>query len=538
MIRRITEWLKRVVGHLISWLKKWQVWAFVLLLLFIAVLVVFIRNTSFDWRPYDSSTQNVRNPTLWDFLELFIIPTFLVLGGFALDRVNRQRERERQKLEAEKNQKEVAHREKLKEDIERERYQRINLREFMDRIESLYTGKGEELFNINEPARVTARARIKHVLHQADMKRKQHVIDFLLDSSLALVTHGQDKKCSLLEGFSLEQTDFCGLKMRGIDLTHVNLKGAHFENSSDLSDACLLNANVSGTNFSETLLSDANLSRVHANVESNENRENQTFFSHSQMERCDLSHAELWNVQFDNVTLIEAKFHAAYLHKCTIAEESNLSNAIFGEENDAQKRTRIERTNFSNSNLSQVKFISCDIVNCTIDRCSLSQATFFNARLFDVNLCTSHIDGSVDFSNASLENVVLPTGNLSGISFKNAQLIGISFEDVDLTGADFAGAILQKVSFQSCNLAEADFTETYFGSMCSFEDTSLYKANFTKITVEDYICVDRDLECVKWHADELSSFTELGIKQRTQKDDIFDGLMIDETLSKYDFTNE
>ncbi len=546
MIHRITVWVKRVVRRLLNWLKKWQVWGTILLLLISVILVVLIQRTSFDWRPYDSSAQNVRNPTLWDFLELFIVPIILTLGGLLYERISSQREQKRQKeereleqkrqnLEEQKNRAEIESREKLREITERERYQRVNLREFMDRIEARYASKGERLFDVDEPARATARARVKHVLHQADLKRKQHVIDFLLDSKLTLVTDERDAKHCLLEGFSLKQTDFCGLKMRRFDLTDVNLEGSRFEMAPDLSGACLSNANVSRVNFSGALLSDANLSGVHTNVEPNASKKNQTFFSHSQMERCDLSHTQLWNVQFDNATLIEAKLYAAYLHKCTIAGESNLSQVMFGGENEEQEqRTRIEQTNFINSNLSQVKFMSCDIVNCTIDRCDLTQAAFFNAWLSNVDLRTSYIDSSTDFSNASLEKVTLPTGELSGISFKNAQLTDISFEDIDFTDANFAGAALRNVSFLGCNLAEVDFTEAHF-EKCTFENTNLHKANFTEITVEGFICVDKDLECVKWLEDELSSFAELGglLRQRVeqQEDTIFDSLVIDAILS-------
>lgn len=536
MIRHIIERVKQLIGQLISWLKKWQVWVSILFLLFLVVLVGLIRNTSFDWRPYNNEFQEARDPTLWDFLELFIIPIILTVGGLLYEGISRKRERDREKeervlekerrnLEDRRNQEEAERRDKLRESTDRERYQHANLSEFMDRIEALYGSKGERLFDVDEPTRATARARIKHVLHQADMKRKQYVIDFLLDSKLALVTDERDKKHSLLEGFSLEETDFCGLKMNRFDLTGVNLEGSRFELSpdlngvempADLSGACLSTANISKVNFSGALLSDANLSGVRTNAEPNESKENQTFFSHSQMEQCDLSHAQLWNVQFDNVTLIKAKFYATYLHKCTITGESNLSNVLFGGENDKQ-RTRIERSNFLNSNLSQVKFMSCDIVDCTIDKCDLSQATFFRATLSNTNLHTSNINSSTDFSSASLEKVVLPTGDLSGISFENAQLTDISFEDVDLTGANFAGATLRKVSFLGCNLAEVDFTD---------------------IIVEGCICVDRDLECVKWHEDELSSFSELGnmLRQRAkqqeqQEDDIFDGLVTDVILS-------
>lgn len=56
---------------------------------------------------------------------------------------------------------------------------------------------------------------------------------------------------------------------------------------ADLSGACLSTANISKVNFSGAL-SDANLDEV-IKAEPNESKENQTVFSHSQMERCDLS---------------------------------------------------------------------------------------------------------------------------------------------------------------------------------------------------------------------------------------------------------
>lgn len=153
---------------------------------------------------------------------------------------------------------------------------------------------------------------------------------------------------------------------------------------------------------------------------------------------------------------------------------------------------------------------------------AIYKANFFNAWLLGVDIVHVYSTTQQIFQ-AHLEKVILSSGNLSGISFENSQLIDISFKDVDLTGANFAGATLQKVSFLGCNLAEVDFTN---------------------VIVEGFICVDKDLDCVKWHEDKLSSFSELGnlLKQRTEQqqqeeDDIFDGFHDRRDPLQYNSTN-
>ncbi|MCO5188119.1 MAG: pentapeptide repeat-containing protein [Anaerolineae bacterium] len=499
-----------------------------------------------DWQLYNDNTQKLRKPIFWDFFELLIVPAALLLAGLFLEFVTQRRqkheeqlERQRQKHEEQLERQRQKHEEhleyqrlqqekeseraiverhrKAREALEQEQSQRVSLRDFMDRIEFLYMSSGEHLFEVDEPARATARARIKHMLYQVDSLRKQRVVDFLLDSKLALVSNDEER-ASVLKGLSLKQIDLCGLSMRGIDLAEVDLESAKFEGEEDsqnpdvvkhcnLQGANLSNANLSGVRFSRALLESCDFSQVQANVESIERENSLTWFVHSRMHECDFSFSNLWHVQFKNTILIGAKFYGTTFQECSI-QDSDLTDAVF--DSSDKVKPRIARTEFSNSVLAKLRFEACEVSDVIFQSCELSQAKFTSSELSDVDFSTSTIDGSSDFGLTSLQRIKFPTGKpLRGITFEKAELTDIVFEDVDLTGANFRQSSLKHVSFKHCELSAVDFSQAEIFEGVTFENTELLDANFAEIVFHTCICSDRDLVQVKWDDEKIIGFEDL-----------------------------
>ncbi len=118
-------------------------------LIFILVKTVQAKNTGFETK------------TLWDWMDLFIIPLVLAIGAFFLNRSERNTERE----------------------IATDRQQEAALQSYPDRMaelllkEKLRTTKNKEVRNV-------ARTRTLTVLRGLDVKRKGLVLRFLHEAEL------------------------------------------------------------------------------------------------------------------------------------------------------------------------------------------------------------------------------------------------------------------------------------------------------------------------------------------------------------------
>jgi uncharacterized protein YjbI with pentapeptide repeats len=201
------------------------------------VLVVLLGILTLVGLPFDV--------TLWNWLDLLIIPAVLAVGGYLFTRSENRRNRE----------------------IADERRQDDTLQAYLDGVSQLLTDKDRPLHRSprDDRLRTVARARTLTVLSRLDDDRKARVVQFLYESGLIHYEHpivdltGADLSCANLRTFSLSGADlvFADLHradLRGDWLVYANLYGA------DLRGAILSGANLYGANLSGTNLSGANLS--------------------------------------------------------------------------------------------------------------------------------------------------------------------------------------------------------------------------------------------------------------------------------------
>jgi uncharacterized protein YjbI with pentapeptide repeats len=214
----------------------------VLVLVSLIVAGYWVSWTGFSGH-YDSKGDWHGEKTLWDWMDLLIVP--LVLGGgvawlkWAIDK-SQNREAARRQAE---NQLE----------LEMERSREAALQLYLDQMQDLL--QRQELRG-SEPGSVIrslARARTLTALHQLDGVRKGVLLLFMYESGLvvgdAIV--------------SLRMADLSGCELRFADLTGADLKGANLE-SADLSGTILQQTNLSGAYMVEAslvgaILSEANL---------------------------------------------------------------------------------------------------------------------------------------------------------------------------------------------------------------------------------------------------------------------------------------
>jgi len=254
-----------------------------------ALVWIVSQGYSLPWTGFGDYTKPngefVRGKTLWDWLQLFIIPIFLSVGVFLLNRSERERER----LRAEE-------RTKLERDLAADRQQEAALQTYFDRMSELLLKEKLRTTDVEE-ARNVARIRTLSILRGLDAQRKGTVLIFLQEAGL--LGHFDEPPIINLRGADLSGISLNGetlssfVDLRGASLSSVNLSGA------DLSHNALRGTNLSDSNLSETTLRgtsllEADLSRaimVRANL------------TDAILAKANLYHADLTNANLRGANL-------------------------------------------------------------------------------------------------------------------------------------------------------------------------------------------------------------------------------------------
>lgn len=210
----------------------------------VTILVVIIVATWFLLNIFNlnwPSWTGFQQKTLWDWLELLIIPAVISFGAFLLNQNQKQRDQIKT------------------EEITREN----SLQQYLDKMTELLLDDQRGFSNESSNERYMARTRTLTVLRGLDGDRKGIVVRFLHEATLVL---DKDEKVKLqLIGSDLSFVNLSGTNLSEINLNGTNLYYANFQDS-DLSRAYLQNAFLYGANLTKANLSDADLSD--ANLES------------------------------------------------------------------------------------------------------------------------------------------------------------------------------------------------------------------------------------------------------------------------------
>src|SRR5215210_4115882 len=159
------------------------------------------------------------NKTLWDWLQLLVVPAMLALVGFLL----------------------AAAQENIQQQAEESRAQDEALQAYLEGMGNLVLDEGLLSSQEDEEVRTLARARTLTILGRVDGARKRSVVQFLYESQLIQ----KDKPIVSLSGADLTDADLSGADLRGADLRVADLRVADLRRA-DLSDARLRGADLSG----------------------------------------------------------------------------------------------------------------------------------------------------------------------------------------------------------------------------------------------------------------------------------------------------
>lgn len=252
--------------------------------------------------------------TLWDWLQLFIVPVALSIAAYWLNRANRETE---QRVAEQRNKTEHA--------IALDGQRATLLQDYLDRMSKLLLEQKFRNPQSHPDAQNIARAFTLTVLPRLNAERKGRLIQFLYESHLI---DSNTKDYILLRNADLSKADLTGFNLNGINLSEANLS----------------EANLSGTNLSEAQLQGTCL------------------------RSANLSGAILRNANLYKADLCEATLNGALLQEAILIQ-ADLSDAWLA-------RTDATRANFSDALVNGAKFEDTILEGITISQAQLSNPSF------------------------------------------------------------------------------------------------------------------------------------------------------------------
>jgi uncharacterized protein YjbI with pentapeptide repeats len=241
----------------------------ILVLILVLIWVVYKRLTTRRWPDWTGFGEYIgpevpqnqkfqRAKTLWDWMQLLIIPVVLAGGVYWLNESARQSEQAiaDQRAQIERN-------------IASDNIQETALQTYLDRMTELLLDKKLRESENNSEVRAVARARTLTVLRRLGGDRKGALLRFLYEADLL----HKDKIVIDLRGadlseVGLSETDLSGANLRGAHLSETNLGWANLFGANlifadlfraNLSEANLSKAGLRGTDLSEADLTGADL---------------------------------------------------------------------------------------------------------------------------------------------------------------------------------------------------------------------------------------------------------------------------------------
>ncbi len=338
-------------------------------LLGIAVLVALIGGYFFHW-----NWTGYPNKTLWDWLQLLIIPMVLAVGGYLFTYMTSKNE-----------QKTTQSRDQTERDIALDNQREVALKEYIDKISELLLEKKLRKSEEDDEVRKIARIRTLTVVSHLDKERKRRAIQFLYESGLI----DKDKRIIDLRRANLNEANLVRADLSGADLSGASLAGA-----------VLMKANLNGANLCKTDLRYA-------------------FLVQANLREANLCEAALSEVELSAADLREASLKGARLSR------ANLSNTT-------------RRENVSKALVTSILFAGGAFVYETLTEYGLvtvsAHSKSFGGNLVMTFRNGANLSGA-DLSGAELDRADLSGADLSGANLSEADLSGATITQPQLDQA-------------------------------------------------------------------------------------------------------
>ncbi len=191
--------------------------------------------------------------TVWDWLQLLIVPAMLGFGALFFNEAQNNRQ-----VQTEEN------RAKAQIEAEDQRAQEERLQTYLEEMGTLLIDEDLLDSEENDEARYLARARTLALLRRADGEQRRSVVEFLAESGLAgsRVPGTDVEPVVSLANANLSEADLTLIDyLEGTDLTETDLSNATVLRIS-LSESVLRRANLSDANLAGTSLRQADLNQA------------------------------------------------------------------------------------------------------------------------------------------------------------------------------------------------------------------------------------------------------------------------------------
>jgi hypothetical protein len=265
-----------------------------------------------EYTPPDPNTERAK--TLWDVLELLIVPLALALAAWGLNRSEKQTEREiaaeqrKQDLQIEKRRRkqdlEIAAQQRKKDRyIAKERRYDTTLESYFDRMTTLLLDEGLRESEPGDEVRKIARTRTLAVLRRLDGKHRAEVLQFLIDTGLTSGQHFVPPSDEIPPIISLQGAILTSIDLQGAYLRMANLSGA------DLRKANLRKAYLTGIVLNKADLREADLKEANLRF---------AVLRGAKLQRADLRGADLQGVDLRGIDLNDTKVYEEDLEKAIL----------------------------------------------------------------------------------------------------------------------------------------------------------------------------------------------------------------------------
>jgi pentapeptide repeat protein len=155
---------------------------------------------------------------LWDWLQFFVIPAVLAIGGFSLNHTQRERAERAIKERTESERKTSEQRAKI---ADNNQYQ-ATLQAYIDKLSELILEKKLLDSERKDELRTVASVQTLTVLSHLNEERRKSVIQFLYNLKLI-----ENSDCIIkLSSADLKKVDLSGATLNDVDLSGANLRGA------------------------------------------------------------------------------------------------------------------------------------------------------------------------------------------------------------------------------------------------------------------------------------------------------------------------
>lgn len=183
----------------------------------------------------------VREKTLWDWLDLLIVPAVLAIVAFLLD----------------------GSRKRSEQAVESDRQRQATLDGYFDYVSGLLLAGHLSNATTSRVARELARTRTLAALRLLDGMRKAQVLQFLyearlIDSDPVVNLNGADFRLALLDEATLSGAELRGAYFNGASIRFATLSGADLR-GSDFSGAKFGSSNLTGARLAQARLDDVDL---------------------------------------------------------------------------------------------------------------------------------------------------------------------------------------------------------------------------------------------------------------------------------------